>query len=281
MGYHTYNLAKFDLYAVGNHKCYIYLFTQHDCDIRSFSENIGQGAVAITSGIQNGDWKFADILPSSYNMQALFYATVLVICPERSSAESFLSAYKGSTVLGMLSPRRRVRFNELEGICFLCIPKSTDTSNVLKIISEYIRSGKPAGRIKKERLDLLCQDLRLMTGFKAHNHGNAIFLETITLRESAPVASEHEEIYKILNKIHDDIVSVNRSRETDDLLKNLKALRRDLAKQRPDVGGLKVELSAGFDAFGSGAKVIYESKKLSIEPLEQLRKLLGTRVPQA
>lgn len=63
MGYHTYDLAEFDLGAIGRHSVYVLLFSQVPGASTRFADAIGPDAVSITNTVQDADWLFIAGLP--------------------------------------------------------------------------------------------------------------------------------------------------------------------------------------------------------------------------
>ncbi len=278
VGYHTYDLAKFEIDAVGEHKTYLFFFTQDNTGIQKFAEAIGPGAVSVTSGVNDVDWMFMHCLPVGYTPHAIWYSTILVICPSRKTASQFLGAYKGISFLKrvMTGDQPARDFGNLAQTCIVFVPREDKPTPTIGALARYIETGRPGALVDEERYETLNEELRNITGLRCHLHGNCIFVETARLLE--PVVEEGrqklDELYKLLNQIRTDLAGIDRTRDTDELLKNLKALRRELAKSREENGGFKLELSAGFEAFGNSAKVVYESRNIPAKPLARLKELV-------
>jgi hypothetical protein len=303
MGYHVYDLAEFSLSAVGSHHCYLYLFCQEAKVANRFAEDIGERAVSITGGIDGVDWFFASDRPTWLSPHAYFYATICVVCPRKAEAEKFLRAYKqfrdwsedtASSIESVgLTPA--VSLTNLDNVMIVSIPRThnpdyadfmgplTDQARahdvVLGVLAKLVRTGLAGEAAIRGAPDLIAERIRVLSRIETYVHDNAVLVDTLG-GSVIPIDEQRKttlvEIREELSAVKKVISVLPQNREVQGLMRQLRDLNKALTGIDFGKRPLSVQATVGFEAFGNGVKLVFDSNGLSTNPITRIRHLLST-----
>lgn len=307
MGYHVYDLTEFELTALGRHRTYLFFFTQSQNASRKFAEQIGEKAVSISNGINDVDWLFAADRPQWVSSHAFFYATILIICPRNSDAEVFLKAFRRlrgwhESLSEITEPAEPpVAVTSFSEFAIVSIPRTHNHSergegyidphdSVLSVIAKLVNKGLARKAVAEGNLELLKERIHTLSGLDTYVYRNAILVNTLG-RSIIPMAERLEAAAKnIYSELFDELRSIKialadlpQTGETNKLLRELSQVRKAIRQDRATVMGwpdkieekaaVTVQASIGFEMFGNGAKVVFESNKVPTTPLDRAREL--------
>jgi len=303
MGYHVYDLAEFSLSAVGPHSCYIYLFCQDGRVASRFAEDIGQKAVSITGGIDGVDWLFASDRPAWLSPHAYFYATICVVCPRKAEAEQFLRAYKqfrhwseraasSSEPIGLAPTAPLTR---LDNVIVVSIPRTHNPDYadfmaselnkqarphdvVLGIFAKLVKTGLARDAAIRGAPDLLSERIRVLSRIETYVHDNAVLVDTL----GGSIIPIDEQRKTVFEEVREELAAVKKAlsalaqrKEVQELMHQLRDLNKLLTEMEWGKRPLSVQATLGFEAFGNGVKLVFDSNGLPTSRLTRIRHLLS------
>lgn len=283
MGYHTYNLAEFRMSAVGRHQTYILYFTEH-YPAAQFAEAIGSKSVAVSNSVNTVDWMFRHELPPWMAQKFFSHETVLFCSQRKRSLDVILQAYKEiaswrSEQLDSLDtkPRPNISITDIADILLLIIPVYNRHAYAVDTIAQMIHTGLIGNAISEGRLSELCSRIKETTEIETYLYKNTMLVDLVygDLRSESTRHIIAKEFYDELRSIKDIVVDLPQSRDTNELLRQLALVRKDVSdavqKQHP----LTVQASLGFEAFGNGVKLLFDSQGISTQPLNKASVVFG------
>ena len=274
MGYHVYDLAEFDLSAIGRHRTYLYLFSQNPAARMKFAEEIGATAVSITNGVNDIDWLLLKGLPEWLNHHAFFYATVVILCPAKADARRFLAYLKrvfawqeSAQSLTEIDATGLAGLSELDGIGVVVMPRDPPEMHDrgLLTLARLVRDGVARSFIRRGEPDRLGDRLAALTGLRCYHHRSLVVVDTGQVLTPAEELhkSAFEELFAALRELRDALAALPQDRRTNAILRELGRLRKELGNARESGAKVSAQASIGFEAFGNGLKVLIDSGQLS------------------
>lgn len=304
MGYHVYDLAEFSLSAVGPHSCYVYLFCQDGRVANRFAEDIGEKAVSITGGIDGVDWLFASDRPTWLSAHAYFYATICVVCPRKAEAEKFLRAYKqfrhwseraasSSEPVGLAPTAPLTR---LDNVLVVSIPRTHNPDFagfmasglneqarahdvVLGVFAKMVKMGLAQDAAIRGEPDLLAERIRVLSHIATYVYDHAVLVDTLG-GSVIPIDEQRktvfEEVRAELAAVKKGLSALGQGKDVQELMHQLRDLNKLLTEVDWGKRPLSVQATLGFEAFGNGVKLVFDSNGLSTSPLTRIRNLLSS-----
>jgi hypothetical protein len=300
MGYHVYDLAEFELTELGDLNFYGFLFTQSPDVRRDFALAIGKDAVSVSEEVNEADCMFLHGLPDWASAHALYYATIAVLCPTKDTAASFLHDFRelrewqraAVTDFGarMKPPVSLVGDQDY---AVIAVPRTSNPlfvtgrdadrqskthDRVLQVLAELIRSGLARDALLGGYTNVLGERLELLSRTPVYIYKNALLVDALG---SSVLSIEEQrdgtfgQLKEELRRIRETVAQVPQDTETNRLLKELKSLLHELHEAYYSKKPISLQASAGFEAFGNGVKVVFDSNNLPPKPIEKARALLA------
>ena len=164
----------------------------------------------------------------------------------------------------------------------LSIPRGLGWSNknatnlhdlILNGIAAKIKRGWGTREVKN-KLDKVASDLSKDFGLDVYGFDNVIVFDTTEHAIKIFPEVQKEYLQNILREIKDlksIICQLEQTSKSNEILKQLNEVRKTIAESADTGKPLSVQASVGFDFFGNGIKLTYDTSKLPINKIENIK----------